>query len=129
MAKEGFKVELIKQKSIKVDGVKKQLKTHDAFVNGEKWEFKYTKDYENLSKSIGTKAGTAVLQKAEVVLIDISKTEKYSIDAVISGVKNSFYYNPDLKKICVMIESDRFVIIERTKYVNGAYIAELNDFL
>ena len=75
------------------------------------------------------KAGEAVLQGANVLLIDIERNKKYSNESVIEGIKNSFKYNPPLQKICVMIESKRFVILERKWYDDGTYIAALNKFL
>ena len=129
LAEAGFRVELIKQRKIRVDSLKKWLKTHDAFVDDEKWEFKFTKDYQNLTSSIGTKAGEAVVQGADVLLIDIVRTNRFSTKAVVDGVGNSFYYNPSLQKICVMIESKRFVIIGREKYDDGTYKSALYDFI
>ncbi len=129
LAEAGFRVELIKQRKIRVDSLKKWLKTHDAFVDDEKWEFKFTKDYKNLAGSIGTKAGEAVAQGADVLLIDIVRTEQFTNESVIKGVGNSFYYNPSLQKICVMVESERFVIMEREWYNDGTYIIALNKFL
>ena len=125
----GFKVELIKQQTIRIDGKKKHLTTRDANVNEEKWEFKYTKDYINLAKSIGTKAGQAVAQGADVLLIDIIKTKQYGKNLVILGIKNAFRYNMQLQKVCIMIESHIFYIVERKDYRDGTYIYKLKKWL
>ena len=129
LARKGFMVELIRQQTIRKNGKKKHITTRDANVNDEKWEFKYTKDYKNLAKSIGTKAGQVIEQGADVLLIDIVKTKVYGKNLVILGVKNSFKYNPSLKKICVMIESEDFKIIERKDYQDGTYILDIKKWL
>ena len=129
LADNGFKVELIKQETIKKNGHKKKIKTRDANVNDEKWEFKYTAKYENLAKSIGTKAGQVVAQGADVMLIDIYKNSTYKNDLVIDGIDNAFKYNPALHKVCIMVESKRFVIIERTYWKDGSGIDLLTRWL
>ena len=129
LARKGFMVELIRQQTIRINGKKKHITTRDANVNDEKWEFKYTKDYKNLAKSIGTKAGQVIEQGADVLLIDIVKTKVYGKNLVILGVKNSFKYNPSLKKICVMIESEDFLCVERSSFENGTYILDIKKWL
>ena len=129
LANNGFKVELIKQETIKKDGHKKKIKTRDANVNDEKWEFKYTAEYENLAKSIGTKAGQVVEQGADVMLIDIYKNKTYGDYLVIAGVKNAFKYNSKLQKICVMIESGDYLLVDRVGYEKGTFVKDIKKWL
>lgn len=135
LAKDGMKVELIKQKTIRVDGHKKKIKTRDANVSDApntsctKWEFKYTKDYVRLSKSIGTKAAQAVEQGAEVCLVDIVRTERFSTQEVIDGVYNALHYNKDLKAICIMIESEIYITISRHVFEQGTHIGDIQKML
>lgn len=135
LAIDGMKVELIRQKTIKEDGHKRKIKSRDANVfsaphtDYTKWEFKYTKDYKCLSKSIGTKAEQAVIQGAEVCVVDIVKTEKFSVQEVINGVYNAFNYNTGLKAMCIEIEGNEYKIITREYYLRGAYINEIKKWL
>ena len=134
LAKAGMQVELIKQETKRIDGRKKKITTRDANVFNSplketKWEFKYTEKYERLSKSMGTKAKQAVEQGAAVVLIDIVRTDKFTGEEVIEGVFNSFNYNAELKGVCVMIESEEFVIISRDYFLSGSYVDKIKNWL
>ncbi len=135
LAQSGMKVELIKQQTHRVDGIKKKISTRDANVYGSakldcsKWEFKYTEKYDKLSNSIGTKAKQAVAQGADVVLIDIYKTEKFSTQGVLDGVFNAFNYNRELKGICLMIESNKFLEISRVYFNTGHYVDDIKKWL
>lgn len=119
LAKDGGKIELIRQKTIRIDGQKKKIKSYDANVNGEKWEFKYTEHYEKLDKTIGTKANQAVNQGADVLLIDIHKTDLFSVEKLMEGVDNAFRYNETLNGICIMLESEKYIKISREYWIGG----------
>lgn len=129
LVSDGYRVELRKQETTIENGRKHKIKSHDAFVNDEKWEFKYTEKYENLAKSIGTKARQAVEQGADVLLVDIVKTNQYGKNLVILGVKNAFKYNMQLQKVCVMIESNTFYIVNRNDFRDGTYIDKIKKWL
>lgn len=129
LVRDGHRVELIKQRTIRIDGIKKKIKTRDANVDEQKWEFKYTEKYEKLSKSIGTKAEQAVLQGADYVLVDIVRTDNFSVQEVIDGTHNALHYNPELKGICLMIESRSYITIERLVYHDGTYIDKIRKWL
>ena len=128
LAKDGHAVELIKQTKIKTPDGKKWIATRDANVDGEKWEFKFTKEYHNLASSISTKASEVIRQGADVLLVDIVKNDYYSIKAVITGVDNAFYYNTTLLKVCVMLNSKRYQIVEKEKWLNGTFRETLEEF-
>lgn len=135
LAKDGMRVELIKQKTIRVDGQKKKTSTRDANVFDaqniphSKWEFKFTENYQRLSKSMGTKAAQAIEQGADVVLIDIVRTDKFSTQEVIDGVYNSFNYNKELQGMCVMIESREYMVISRDYFIGGQYETLIKKWL
>ncbi|MGB6092671.1 MAG: phage minor head protein [Moheibacter sp.] len=129
LAKNGEKVELIKQETIMVDGVKRKTKTHDAILinRNQKWEGKLTKDYINLT-NISSKAVQAQEQGAEYVLIDIYKNKNFNVNDLIKGVDYSFK-GTNLKGICVMIESDKYRIISRNQFENKQYEKILKKWL
>ena len=129
LAKDGHAVELIKQTKVKTSDGKKWIATRDANVDGEKWEFKITKEYNNIASSISTKASEVIRQGADVLLVDIVKNDYYSIKAVIAGVDNAFYYNTTLLKVCVMLNSKRYQIVEKEKWLNGTFKETLEEFL
>lgn len=135
LADDGMRVELIRQKTIRIDSFKKKITTRDANVFGSpnvessKWEFKFTENYECLSNSMGTKAAQAVAQGADVVLIDIKRTKLFSDKEVIDGVFNSFNYNPELKGIVVMIESREYRVISRKYYTTGRHEEMIKNWL
>ena len=129
LANDGHKIKLIKQKTEKIDSQKKKISTHDAIIDGEKWEFKLTKDYQKLDKTIGTKAGQAISQGAESLLIDIYKNDHYSNESLVTGVDNAFCYNPPLQKVCVMIESKMYMTVSRDYWENGQGKNELLKWL
>ena len=130
LAKDGHAVELIKQTKIKTpDGKKEWMTTRDANVDGEKWEFKLTKNYINLVNSISSKASQAIDQGADVLLIDISRNKQFDIEDLINGIDNSFVFNSTLQKVCVMIESQRYIIVPKVKWEDDTYKKMLRDFI
>ena len=130
LAKDGHAVELIKQTKIKKpDGKKEWITTRDANVDGEKWEFKFTKNYKNLANSISFKASQAIEQGADVLLVDIVKTKAFAKYLLILGVKNAFKYNGTLRKICVMIDTNTYYMVERKNFEDGTFIKNIKKWL
>ncbi len=66
------------------------------------------------------KRRVCVLRVASVLQKPQSKTSK---------TKNAFKYNPSLQKICVMIESDSYLIVDRTGYEKGTFIKDIKKWL
>jgi hypothetical protein len=130
LAKDGHAVELIKQTKIKTpDGKKEWITTRDANVDGEKWEFKFTQNYKNLANSISSKASQAIEQGADVLLVDIVKTKAFAKYLLILGVKNAFKYNGTLRKICVMIDTNTYYMVERKNFEDGTFIKNIKKWL
>lgn len=129
LARDGKKIELLRQKTIRINGCKKKIISYDANVDGEKWEFKYTSEYVKLDKSIGTKAAQAITQGAKVLLIDIHKTKLFSVKKLIDGIDNSFTYNKSLNSICIMLESEQYNIISREQFERGLHSKEIKKWL
>jgi len=122
LAKMGMQVELIKQKTIKTEGLKHKVKTHDAFVvnaKNKKWEAKVLKNYQSL-KNLGDKAIFAESQGAEVVLFDIYRTDKFNLNDLLTSIKYSFELTK-LKAVCVMLESGRYRVITRSHFNTEKY--------
>ena len=121
LAKNGKKVELVKQQTIMKDNIKQKLKTYDAIIvnNKERWEAKMTKNYTNL-KNISDKAIQSENQGAEIMLIDVYKNKYFNVDDLVKGVGFSFE-KTNLTGICLMIESNRYEIISRNNYETGKY--------
>jgi len=129
LAKAGKRVELIAQRTSRDGGVKKQIKTHDAMVNDVPWEFKLTKDYQNICKTMRTKVDDAVSQGAKVVLLDIVRTSWFNVDDLIKGVENAFRFHPEIEGVCIMLESKKFKLIDRTYFDDGRYIKTIKKWL
>jgi hypothetical protein len=122
-------VELIAQRTSRIDGVKKQIKTNDAMVDDVPWEFKLTKEYQNISRTMRTKVGEAVLQGAKVVLLDIVRTPKFSVEDLIMGIENAFRFHPEIEGVCIMLESRKFKLIDRTYFEDGRYVKTIKKWL
>lgn len=130
LAKDGHAVELIKQTKVKkTDGKKEWITTRDANVDGERWEFKKTSGYTNLAGSIEDKAKQAIKQGADVLLIDIYRNEHFGIDELIKGIDYAFVFGSTLQKICVMIESQRYIIVGKRNWEDDTFQKMLMDLI
>lgn len=129
LAKDGHKIELVKQEKIHIEGHSKKVKTRDANVDGEPWEFKITKNYENLRGSIKDKVCQGNIQGATTILVDIYKNNNFKLSDAITGIDDAFIFNPNVEKICVMLESQKYVIISKKYWFEGSGQNVVNDLL
>lgn len=76
-----------------------------------------------------TKIDDAVSQGAKVVLLDIVRTSWFNVDDLIKGVENAFRFHPEIEGICIMLESKKFKLIDRTHFDDGHYIKTIKKWL